>query len=124
MNRVRTLLAVFVVLTLALAPVAGFAMTNACQGMQQTMTDDITDSASMADHGSMANCPCHNAMPDCGAMTACQTSSGCASQCMPSCGVVSMPLAPSTPDQAVAMFTALALGHSLSIQPPAPPPRA
>jgi hypothetical protein len=43
---------------------------------------------------------------------------------MPSCGVVSSPLAPTTPDQAVMRIASLALGHSLIIQPPAPPPRA
>ena len=126
MKRIRPLLAFFIALTLALSPVAGFAMTmtKPCQGMQQTMADDGTDGGNIMANGIMAECPCQDSMPNCGTMPQCQTSAGCASQCMASCGIVSSAFMPLAPDHDVLTLAVLALGHSLSIQPPAPPPRA
>lgn len=123
MPRFRTLLAFIVALTLAFSPVAGFAMGQSCQGMQQSMGVDDTAGASMADHGGMGNCPCPDSMPNCGAMPQCQTASGCASQCMASAAIVSSVFSPVAPGHDVLKFAAVALGNSLTIQPPAPPPR-
>lgn len=124
MPRFRPLLAFLIALTLAFSPVAAFAMSKSCQGMQQSVSVNGAADAAMTDDGGMANCPCHNAMPHCGTMPQCQTSAGCARQCMASSGIVSSALSSATPDHVVMALTALALGHSLSIQPPAPPPRA
>lgn len=126
MKRLRPLLALFIALTLAFSPVAGFAMTmsKSCQGMHQTITDDDTGGGNIAVNSIMADCPCHSTMPNCGTMPQCQTSAGCASQCMATCGIVSSASTPLAPDDDVLTLAALALGHSLSIQPPAPPPRA
>ena len=125
MKRLRPLLALFIALTLAFSPVAGFAMTmtKSCQGMQQTMADDGTGAGDIAANGIMADCPCHSTMPNCGTMPQCQTSAGCASQCAATCGIVSSASTPLTPDHDVLTLAVLALGQSLSIQPPAPPPR-
>ncbi len=126
MKRLRPLLALFIALSLAFSPVAGFAMTmsKSCQGMHKTITDDDTGGGNIAANGIMADCPCHSTMPNCGTMPQCQTSAGCASQCMATCGIVSSESTPLAPDHDVLTLGALALGHSLSIQPPAPPPRA
>ena len=124
MPKLKTLLAFLVALTLAFSPVAAFAMTKSCQGMQQTIGVDGTADSVMTGNGGMADCPCHNAMPHCGTMPQCQTSTGCASQCMASCGIVSGTTTAPKPDHDVLRFAAVALGHSLTIQPPAPPPRA
>ena len=105
MKRLRPLLALFIALSLAFSPVAGFAMTmtKSCQGMQQTMADEGTGAGDIAANGIMADCPCHSTMPNCGTTPQCQTL---------------------TPDHDVLTLAVLALGQSLSIQPPAPPPRA
>lgn len=124
MPRFRPLLAVLIALTLGFSPVAGFAMTKSCQGMQQTIGVDGRADSGMTNDGGMADCPCHNAMPHCGTMPQCQTSTGCASQCMASAGIVSGAFAPAKLDHDALTFAAVALGHSLTIQPPAPPPRA
>lgn len=124
MLRFRPILAIVVALSLAFSPVAAFAMTKSCQGMQETIGVDGTADSVMTGNGGMADCPCHNAMPHCGTMLQCQTSTGCASQCMASTGIVSSAFASITPDHDVLKFAAAALGHFLTIQPPAPPPRA
>lgn len=124
MKRIRPLMAFLVALTLVFSPVAAVAMTKSCQGMQHSINVDRTAGADMTDNGGMADCPCHNAMPNCGTMPQCQTSAGCASQCMASCGIVSNAFTPLAMAHDVVTLAVLALGHSLSIQPPAPPPRA
>jgi hypothetical protein len=112
MRRFRTVLAFLVTLTLAFAPVASVAMPKACS-MTTAMSDD-----------GAAECACHKAMPDCGSMPQCQTSAGCASQCYAGSGLLPSPMGPTTPVlDDVKMAESLHLS-SLSIRPPAPPPRA
>jgi hypothetical protein len=124
MNRIRPLLAFLIALTLAFSPVTAFAMSKSCQEMQQTMTDNGTAGASTADHGNMADCPCHNSMPNCGTMPQCQTASGCANQCSTSCGVLPTVTALVALDHDFFAAAASMLPASLFITPPAPPPRA
>lgn len=114
MSSLRAIFALFVSLTLALVPVASVAMAKSCAMTSHTeMTGDEP-----------ADCPCDMDMAQCRTMPQCRTASGCASQCFASCGVV--------PDVTGGMMPAhdgLKMGgatrlSSLSIEPPAPPPRA
>ena len=99
-------------LALAFAPVVSVAMAEPCGTVSQGMTG-----------GGMGDCPCYKFMPNCGTMPQCQTSAGCASQCFASCGIVSAVARQFTPDHsALKMIERIRLS-SLSIKPPAPPPR-
>ena len=124
MPRFRTLLAFIVALTMALSPVAGFAMGKSCQGMQQSMSVDGTAGASAADNGGMANCPCPDSMPNCGAMPQCQMASGCFGQCFASSGMLSAVTGQAAADLGMLKIAGNGLFTSRSITPPAPPPRA
>lgn len=112
MLRFKPLLAILVALTLAFSPVASVAMAKSC-----VMTTEMT-----ADNS--ADCPCHDAMPNCGAMPQCRTAAGCASQCFAACGVLPTVTAQSLLDHDTMKMAANARVSSLSIEPPAPPPRA
>ena len=112
MLRFRPLLAILVAMTLAFSPVASVAMAKSC-----VMTTEMT-----ADN--LADCPCHDAMPDCGAMPQCRTAAGCASQCFAACGVLPTVTAQTVLDHDTMKMTANVRVSSLSIEPPAPPPRA
>ena len=112
MLRFGPLLAILVALTLALSPVASVAMAKSC-----VMTTEMT-----ADNS--ADCPCHDAMPDCGAMPQCRTVAGCASQCFAAFGVLPSVTAQPPLDHDDVKMAANVHVSSLSIKPPAPPPRA
>ncbi len=113
MPRFRTVLAVLVALTMAFAPVASKTMAKSC-AMTTAMTAD-----------NAADCPCHDSMPDCGTMPQCQTAGGCASQCFTSsCGVMPSVTGQLVPDHDLLKTAANQQQSSLSIEPPAPPPRA
>ena len=111
MPRFRTLLALFIAVTVALAPVASFAWAKPC-----TMTMEMTA------HGTAAD-PCLNTMPNCDSTRQCQTGSGCASQCFETFGFLSTLTDQIEPDQVVLNTGAKANVASLSIEPPSPPPR-
>lgn len=112
MGKIRTLIIMVLALASALAPVASVAMARPC-----TMTAGMRA-------GNPAACPCHNAMKDCGSLPQCRTATGCASQCF----TVGAYLPPNS--------KLPILGHnrvpiadndrlaSLTIKPPAPPPRS
>ena len=123
MPKFRTLLALLVALTLAFSPVAGFAMGKSCQGMQQSISVDGATGSPMTDSGGMANCPCPESMPNCGAMPQCQTASGCASQCFASCGVMPTVTGQTSVDLGILKLADNEFFSSRSITPPAPPPR-
>ena len=108
----RTILAILLSLTMAFAPVVSLAMAKSC-----AMTMQMTA-------GNPADCPCHNSMPNCGAMPQCQTASGCASQCFASCGVLLSVTGQLALDHDVVVAAVTLLPASQSITPPAPPPRA
>lgn len=113
MLRLRTVLAVLIALTMAFAPVASMAMAKSC-AMTTAMTAD-----------NAADCPCHDSMPDCGTMPQCQTAGGCASHCFTfSCGVLPGLAGQLPPDLDASKTAANQHLSSLSIEPPAPPPRA
>ncbi|MGQ0673152.1 MAG: hypothetical protein ACT4N2_09780 [Hyphomicrobium sp.] len=113
MARFRTVMAVLVALTLAFMPVASMAMAKSC-AMTTAMTAD-----------NAADCPCHDSMLDCGTMPQCQTAGGCASQCFTfSCGVLPGLTGQLAPDRDASKTAASQQPPSLSIKPPAPPPRA
>lgn len=117
MPRLRTVLAVLAALTMAFMPVIGHAMAKSC-----AMTTSMSD-AGINDDGTM-NCPCHQSMPDCGAMPQCQTASGCASQCLSFCGTVPVLTGLRAPDHQSLKMRGDPARASLSIRPPSPPPRA
>lgn len=112
MPRFRPLLAFLIALTLAFSPVASLAMAKSC-----VMTTEMTA-------GNPADCPCHDSMPNCGAMPQCRTATGCASQCFAACGVLPSVAAQPVLDHDTVKMAANAHVSSLSIEPPAPPPRA
>lgn len=116
MPRFTPLLALLIALTLAFSPVASVAMAKSCV-MTTEMTTEMT-----ADNS--ADCPCHDAMLDCGARPQCRTAAGCASQCFAACGVLPTVTAQSVLDHDTMKMAANARVSSLSIEPPAPPPRA
>lgn len=108
----RTIFAIVLSLTMAFAPVASLAMAKSC-----TMITQMT-------LGNLADCPCHNSMPDCGSMPQCRTAAGCASQCFAAYGVLPSVAAQPALDHDNVKMAANAHVSSLSIEPPAPPPRA
>lgn len=112
MRGFKPVLAVLIALIVALSPVASVAMAKSC-----AMTTEMT-----ADNP--ADCPCHDSMPDCGAMPQCRTAAGCASQCFAACGVLPYVTAQPALDHDKLKMAANAHVSSLSIEPPAPPPRA
>ena len=112
MLRFRPLLAILIALTLAFSPVASVAMAKSC-----VMTAEMS-----ADNS--ADCSCHDAMPNCETMPQCTTGSGCASHCVHSCGVLPTVTAQSLLDHDTMKMATNARVSSLSIEPPAPPPRA
>lgn len=108
----RTILAVVLSLTMAFAPVASVAMAKACATTTEMTADNPAD------------CPCHDSMPNCGAMPQCRTAAGCASQCFAAYGVLPSAAAQPALDHDNVKMAANAHVSSLSIAPPAPPPRA
>lgn len=108
----RTILAFLLSFTLVFAPLVSVAMAKSC-----TMTSQMTDDGT-------ADCPCHDSMSDCGSMPQCRTAAGCASQCFASCGVVPAVVGQFAPDHGVVKMSDNQQLSSLSIKPPAPPPRA
>jgi len=107
----RTILAIVLSLATAFVPVASSATARSC-GMTTEMAI-----------GQSGDCPCHDAMPDCDAMTPCQTASGCANHCKTSCGVVSAVFGQVSLQRTVLSLSAAQRLPSLSIKPPSPPPR-
>jgi hypothetical protein len=112
MGSIRTILAVLVSLTLAFAPVANVAVANSC-----SMTTAMSNSGA-------ADFPCHDCMPGCGSMAQCQTSAGCVSHCYTGSGLVPSLTGLTTPALDGLKTADIQLLSSLSIRPPAPPPRA
>lgn len=112
MRTFRTLVILLLSLVSALAPVASVAMAKPC-----TMTAEMKASTP-------SDCPCHNAMKDCGSLPQCRTAAGCASQCF----TASVYLPPNTkqpvPDRDRIAIPDNDRRTSASIKPPAPPPRA
>ena len=145
----RTILACLLSLTMAFVPAVSMAMGHSCAATAKTMAQmpgeqvstaqapiveaavvqasDVQPAQTLDNQASMsmpASCPCNGSMPNCASMMQCQTASGCASHCLGSLGVV------------IAADFQAKLGHdhfatgsnqavaSLTITPPAPPPRA
>jgi hypothetical protein len=65
MHRVRIVLAAFVAVALAFAPVTGFATAKPCHEASQSMTG-----------GGMEDCPCQTSLPGCAGIAQCQTMLG------------------------------------------------
>lgn len=111
MHKICTLIIVVLALASAFAPVAGMAMAKPC-----TMATEMRA-------GSPTDCPCHSAMKDCASLPQCRTSAGCASQCfttgawLPTDGAFTGPAVSRERIIYEARFA------SLTLQPPAPPPR-
>jgi hypothetical protein len=111
MCKIRTLIILVLALASAFAPVAGMAMAKPC-----TMATEMRA-------GSPTDCPCHSAMKDCASLPQCRTSAGCASQCfttgawLPTDGAFTGPAVSRERIIYEARFA------SLTLQPPAPPPR-
>lgn len=107
----RLILATLITLALALTPVAGFAMEGSC-----SCPAELT--ASGAD-----SCPCHDSMPDYGAMPSCRTAAGCASHCFGFHAVGLAVIGQIAPSHDVLTMLAEQRPSSVSIRPPSPPPR-
>ncbi len=108
----RTIVAFVISLAMAFAPVASMAMAKAC-----TMTMSMTAE-------NAGDCPCHKTMPDCGSMPQCRTAAGCASQCAPpTTGVLPKIAGKEILGQGLLNVAVNPHLASLSIRPPAPPPR-
>lgn len=111
MRMIRTLIVLLLALASALAPVAGVAMAKPC-----TMTAGMRA-------GNPADCPCHSAMKDCASLPQCRTAAGCASQCF----TAGAYLPPTSAQPALGSLRVPIAGNdhlaSLTIKPPAPPPR-
>ena len=145
----RTIIACLLSLTMAFVPAVSMAMGHSCAATTKTTSQlsgdqvstaqapiveaavveasDVQPAQTLGTQASMsmpASCPCNGSMPNCASMVQCQTASGCASHCLGSVGV------------ATAADYQASLGHdhfatgsnqavaSLTITPPAPPPRA
>ena len=121
MNSRRTIVAILLSLTLAFAPTVASAMARPCVGTGMVSSVDMTG-VPMA--GKVPTpCPCEKALPGCGGLTQCQVGPGCGSQCADLAGV----LAGAAP-LASLIHTRFGFGvdervASLSMAPPAPPPR-
>ena len=111
MRAFRTLIVMLLSLASAFAPMASIAMAKPC-----TMTAEMKAA-------SPSDCPCHNAMKDCGSLPQCRTAAGCASQCF-TAGAYLLPIThQSTSGRDLVPSAHSATLSSLSIKPPAPPPR-
>ena len=121
MNLRRTIVAILLSLTLAFAPTVASAMARPCVGTGMVSSVDMTG-VSMS--GKVPTpCPCEKAMPSCGGLTQCQVGPGCGTQCLELTAIMSG----SEPLTGLAL-TRFGFGvnervASLSMAPPAPPPR-
>lgn len=133
----RTILTLFLSLTMALAPAVSMAMGRSCAATthdtsqvsgDQSPTAQTPDVRSFqtldakASVGISADCP-QGSMPNCASMPQCQTASGCSSQCLGSFGIVTANHHAKLAHDHFAIGSSQAVA-SLAIAPPAPPPCA
>lgn len=117
----RAIIAILLSLTMAFLPAVATALARPC------VANDMSSSAGNPGGPGVGKaptaCPCEKAMPGCAGMGQCQAGPGCGSQCLGSTGIMSG----SEPLTGLA-HTRLGFGvdvrhASLSMEPPAPPPR-
>lgn len=112
MNRYRKFLAFLLTLLLAFGPAVGAVMAKPCPPSTQQLSDD-----------GMTDCPCSKSMPDCGATLPCPSVAGCSSQCLSSSGILALAVEQNMQESSGYNGHAARQLSSLSIKPPAPPPR-
>lgn len=112
MLRPRTLLAILLSLMTAIAPGVAAASAKFCATPSEVTVCVTSDGA------------CSSAMGNCGTMAQCRTTVGCSGHCFPTCGIAPDVIGSAATDHRDVMVAAMPHLSSLSIKPPAPPPRA
>ena len=118
----RTMIAVLLSLTFAFLQTAASAIAHPCIAMGMSSDDGLADGSGVA--RIPMKCPCEGTMPGCAGMARCQVGPECATQCLGCVGV----LATTIPSFRLLHLQFVLGGNerfaSLSLAPPAPPPRA
>ena len=122
MNLRRTIVAILLSLIMAFLPTVATAVARAC--VEHDMLSSLGTPSDSSAATAIKRCPCDKAMPGCGGLTQCQAGPGCASHCQGFAGVLSGSERPAGLVRTRFGFTGHVRLASLSLAPPAPPPRA